>query len=447
MARGLAADLARRSAALRFDELPDEVVCLVEQCVLDTAGVTIGSCQEPVVQALLSALAGDLGPGESSLFDGTGRRVNTAAAVLVNATTAHAADFDDVLTPMIGHPSAPLVPTVLALGEQLRSSGDEVVTALVAGYEVQCRIGAAIVPAHYARGFHPTGTAATFGVATGAGRLLGLDATGLTAALGIAATQAAGLKAMFGTMTKPLHAGKAAANGLLAARLAAAGVTTAEDGLGAPDGFFAATAQEVDEAVLAEPFGQPWYTLAITPKVHAACGFAHGAIEAMLRARQHVVADDVEHVELRVSPETLATAGIGVPSTPLEAKFSTAWVSAMALHRGSVGAADFGPGVVDDAALLQLAGKIRTVADPSLTTFACTAAVTTREHGVVSVDADAGTRAWVRHPEEQRERLCAKFVSLVHPVMGYAAATMPDAILGSLRTVPDVRPTVRLLAG
>jgi len=439
--------LAAQAAALCFADLATPVVTVVQQCVLDTVGVMLAARDEPVMRVLVDAWSGELAPGEASLLDGSGRRVSTSSAALVNGTAAHAMDFDDIHPAMIGHPSAPLVPAVLALGEELGASGADVITALVAGYEVQCRVGAAIAPSHYLRGFHPTGTAATFGVAAAAGRLLGLDTERMENAFGIAGTQAAGLKSMFGTMCKPLHAGRSAANGIFAAKLAAAGFTSARDVLGCPQGFFAAEADEIDWSVLESKFGEPWHTLGIVFKLHAACGFTHSVIEAMLLARESCRPAEVDRVELTVHPELLTAANIEVPTTPLEAKFSVRFVTAMALLRGSVAARDFTPALVRDRELLEFSRRVYVTADPnrSLHRLGSTTTVRTRNGGQLRFERDCSRPLWIDDPLQQWERLLAKFGGLVGPVLGErveGAATQ----LSSLATSPDVRPLVRALA-
>jgi 2-methylcitrate dehydratase PrpD len=441
------AELARQVAELSYADLPDEVVTIAEQGVLDTVAVAIAARSEPVVRILVAAAADEFAPGESSLLDGSGRRVNPRSAALVNGTAAHALDFDDMHPAMIGHPSAPLVPAVLALAEECGSTGAEVITALVSGYEVQCRIGAAGMPSHYMRGFHPTGTAATFGVAAAAGRLLGLDADRLELALGIAGTQAAGMKSMFGTMCKPLHSGKAAANGIFAAKLASHGFTSCRDVLGAPQGFFAAETDDADLDIVRTPFGDRWYTRGIVFKLHAACGYTHAAIESMLAVREQVSPDDVTAVDLLVNPELVSAANIEVPTTPLEAKFSVRWVTAMALARGSVAAPDFTTDLTRDAQLRELSRRVSVVPDSDgrIPRLACVASVHTRGGDRLVFERDGAAPLWRQHPVEQRERLCAKFASLVDPILGARAARFPG-IITRLRSATDVRSLVRMLA-
>src|SRR2546423_1555634 len=174
---------------------------------------------------LADELAGD---GEATLV-GRSTRASAPMAALVNGATSHALDFDDTHMAMIGHPTVPVAPAVLALGERLDAPGAAVLRALVAGVEVECRLGLLLIPSHYARGWHATGTLGTFGAAAACAALLDLDEDGWLRALGIAGTQASGLKAVFGTMGKPLHAGKAAMSGLLAATLTPPGFTASRE--------------------------------------------------------------------------------------------------------------------------------------------------------------------------------------------------------------------------
>ncbi len=446
--RTATSQLACNAAALDYADLPDEVVTIAEQAVFDTVAVTLAARSDPVVRILLEAVTPELAPGESSLLDGSARRVSAQSAALVNGTAAHALDFDDMHPAMIGHPSAPLVPAVLALAEERGSSGRDVVAALVAGYEVQCRIGAAGMPSHYLRGFHPTGTAATFGVAVAAGRLMGLDAAQLALAMGIAGAQAAGLKSMFGTMCKPLHSGKAAANGIFAARLAERGFTSSRDVLTAEQGFFATQTDTADVELVRTPFGAPWYTTGIVFKLYAACGFTHSAIENMLALRAEMAPDDVARVDLLVNPELLTAAGIDTPTTPLEAKFSVRWVTAMALATGSVAASDFTDDLPQDRVLQELTRRIHVRVDPSgrLPRLGSVATITSRSGRTWTRENDGGVPPWVNHPAEQRERLRMKFRDLVDPLLDGRGGNLADDIL-ALRSTDNVRSLVRALAG
>ena len=225
--QGLTRALAEQARTLSYADLPDDVRTLARQCVLDYVACTLAGAKEELTDILL-AEAQEQGGAPIATVIGHAARLPVLSAALVNGAASHALDFDDVNLAMTGHPSVVLLSALLALAEERGSSGQDVLTAFVAGYELQCRLGLLLAPGHYnTLGFHATGTLGSFGAAAACAHLLGLDAEKFATALGIAGTQAAGLKSMFGTMCKPLHAGKAAYHGLLAARLAQRGFTAA----------------------------------------------------------------------------------------------------------------------------------------------------------------------------------------------------------------------------
>jgi 2-methylcitrate dehydratase PrpD len=194
--------IAEAASALAYDDLPAPVRELARQCVLDYLGVALAGADDPLVRILLDEIAEAGGSPQASII-GHSLRLPALSAALVNGAAGHALDYDDVHMAMPGHPSVAILPPLLALAELKSSSGREVITAFVAGYETACRIGAALQPGHYNLGFHATATVGCFGAAAACARLLRLDMAGTAMALGIAGTQAAGLKSQFGTMCKP----------------------------------------------------------------------------------------------------------------------------------------------------------------------------------------------------------------------------------------------------
>ncbi|MCU1631320.1 MAG: 2-methylcitrate dehydratase, partial [Pseudonocardia sp.] len=274
---GALALLAEQAAGLGFDQLPADVVALVGMAVLDTLGVAVAAVDEPVVRLVREELTT---PGSAALWGGG--RADPGAAALVNGTAAHALDYDDYAPGSGLHPSAPLVAALFAAaalqhGRGRAVSGRDLVTAYVAGYEVQERLGLLLWPSHYARGFHTTGTVGTVGAAAGAARLLGADPAQMSAALGLGATDAAGLKAMFGSMGKPYHAGRAAASGLRAARLAVRGMTVGDDAVFGSQGLVAAASGESGTAEVTTRFGEPWHVRDVLPKLNPSCFGTHAA--------------------------------------------------------------------------------------------------------------------------------------------------------------------------
>src|SRR5438132_10347972 len=277
--------LAERASAVTYEALPEPVCALARQCVLDYYGVALAGKDDELVAILLAELD-EAGGIEQASMIGHKQRLPMLAAALVNGAIGHALDYDDVNLAMPGHPSVAILPGLLALAEQRRSSGREVIAAFVAGYETACRIGMALRPGHYNLGFHATGTVGAFGAAAACARLLKLDAAATAQALGIAGTQAAGLKSQFGTMCKPFHAGKASHNGLLAARLAARGFSSRPDLVECEQGFALTHGPEFHpEKALAEPPGG-FHMLANLFKYHAACYLTHGPIESARQVRE-----------------------------------------------------------------------------------------------------------------------------------------------------------------
>src|SRR4051795_927199 len=315
--------LAAQASAVTYDALPEPVRAWARQCVLDYYGVALAGADDPLAKILLDELAEAGGAAQASII---GHRVKLPAlsAALVNGAIGHALDYDDVNLAMPGHPSVAILPGLVALAEQRNSTGREVVAAFVAGYETACRIGMALRPGHYDRGFHATGTVGAFGAAAACAHLLGLDAEATARALGIAGTQAAGLKSQFGTMCKPFHAGKASQSGLLAARLAARGFSSRPDLVECEQGFALTHAPDFrPEKALADP-PRGFHILANLFKYHAACYLTHGPIETARAVRaQHAVApEQIARITLKLDRSVDRVCNIPAPTDGLEAKFS-----------------------------------------------------------------------------------------------------------------------------
>ncbi|HVN01664.1 MAG TPA: MmgE/PrpD family protein [Caulobacteraceae bacterium] len=328
--RTVTAQLADLVAGMSFADLSSEAIAVAKQCLLDWIGVGLAGRNEPLVGILVDELAPANDPAGVTVL-GRGRRARVDDAVLINGAMGHALDFDDVIMPM-GHPTVPVAPVVFALAEQRGASGAEALTAFIAGVEAECRIARLLGPSHYARGWHTTATTGTFGAATAAARLLGVTGAALTHAFGLAGTQAAGLKSCFGTMSKPLHPGKAAQNGLLAARLAARGFTSDVDILASAQGFTDTQSTTADPAAALAARPAPWVVEALF-KYHAACYLTHDSIEAAnrLRAEDGVTPAAIEHVSVKVPAGHLGVCNIQAPATGLECKFSLRMTTALAL--------------------------------------------------------------------------------------------------------------------
>ena len=334
---------------------------LARQCVLDYVACTLAGAKDALTGILL-AEAQEQGGGPIATVIGHASRLPVLSAALVNGAASHALDFDDVNIAMTGHPSVVLLSALLPLAEERGSSGRDVLTAFVAGYELQCRLGRLLEPGHYnLLGFHATGTLGSFGAAAACAHLLGLDAEKYATALGIAGTQAAGLKSMFGTMCKPLHAGKAAYHGVLAARLAQRGFTSRGDVLECPQGFARTHSPDFNPAdALAEPHGG-FHIRNNLFKYHAACYMTHAPIEAArkLREQHGLTPDSIARIRLSLDETCDRICNIPTPRTGLEAKFSLRLTTAMALAGVNTGGlASYSEATAADPTLIALRDKV-----------------------------------------------------------------------------------------
>ncbi|HEX6440767.1 MAG TPA: MmgE/PrpD family protein [Stellaceae bacterium] len=340
--------IAERIGAIRYSGLPAEAVHWAKMAILDTVGVTLAGAAEPCAQIVERVLAiGAASTGGECLVFGTDRRAAPLDAALVNGTAAHALDFDDVSNSLGGHPSAPLLPALFALGEVIDCSVRDFVAAYVAGFETETRLGRGVHFHHYEKGWHPTATLGVFGTTAACCHLMGLD-TGRTAqALAIAASLASGIKANFGTMTKPLHVGHTARNGLFAAMLARDGFTANPAALEHKQGFLLVFngAGTFDAEAILEDWGEPYDIVrpGLAIKQHPCCGSTHPAIDALLLLRhEHEIRPErVARLDSWTHPRRLAHTDRPDPQSGLDAKFSVQYCLARALLQGRIRLEDF----------------------------------------------------------------------------------------------------------
>lgn len=429
---------------LRYDDLPEEAREAGRQCLLDFLGCALAGAAEPPVEILVATVVRPEGSREAALI-GRRERASRLTAALVNGTAGHALDFDDTHTAMNGHPSVPVLPALLALAETDDADGRRFLTALVAGIELECRLGALLGGHHYEIGFHSTGTVGTFGATAACAHLLGLDEDGWLRAIGIAGSEAAGLKAAFGTMAKPLHAGRAASAGALAALLARDGFTAAPDVLETPQGFAATHAGSTPDPSALDKFAGRFLIRATLFKYHAACYLTHAAIEAarQLRAEHAIDPHAVESVVVTVAPSLLGVCNIPEPRTGLEGKFSLRATTALALLGEDTGAvATYSDAKMSDPSVVRLRDRVRIDVERGLS-------ATRARVGVVAAgrrfenEADTGVPA--NDLSAQRRRLRAKFDTLASAALGpRPAGELAETALGVDR-LPSLGDFVRRL--
>jgi 2-methylcitrate dehydratase PrpD len=425
---GLTGRLADFVVATRTEDLSEDLFARAADGVVDTLGVAVAGARGDQQKKLLAWL-GPSGRPEAGVF-GTGLRLSAEDAALVNATAAHVLDFDDGLEGMHGHPSAVLVPVVLALGEVTGASGRDVLAAYAIGVEIAATLGRAFGYRHYLRGWHKTSTVGIFAAAAAAARLLGLDAAALCTAWGLAASQMGGLTANFGTMTKSLNPGLAARNAIASASLARLGVTAHPAIFDGP-GSVLATCTEGDGVsldTLIAALGAPWALEApgLSVKRWPCCYTSHRPVAGVqaLVARHAIAIADIEAIEIEFLPGSDVALVCRRPQTGLEGLVSVEYAVAAMLLDGDLTLDSFSDTQVQRPQAQALIGRVRrTVAavggvhswrDGEVGV----AVATPRGRFATAVRAIPGT---ADRPMTQAEQ-AAKFLACVTPCLGAARA-------------------------
>jgi 2-methylcitrate dehydratase PrpD len=430
---------------------PSAARTIAARAFLDTIGVALAGACEPAARSVQCVIAGD-GRGPCTVL-GTTLSGGAANAALANGTAAHALDFDDMCFVSLAHPSAPLVPVALAAGEAVGAAGAALLDAYIVGFEIEGRLGRAMNPRHYQRGWHCTATLGTLGAAAAAARLFGLDVAQTTHALAIAASEASGLKENFGTMVKPLHAGLAARNGIVAAQLARAGLTASAAALDGPQGLLAAMDGERPSlAGIADDLGVRWEILdtGITVKLYPSCAGTHPTLDALLDLRRAhgLTAADVDAVEIGVDPIVPTILIHDRPSTGLEGKFSMPFCAAAAVVCGHVGIETFDAASLQDAAIRDLQSRVRMHVDPAIDPAATPltqsrVTVRLRDGRVLTADAN-GARGYPDRPASDEE-LAAKFMSCAGAALSRDGAAAALAALQEIGTQANIAALMKML--
>jgi len=348
-------------------DVPEQARYEAVRSIFNWVGCCLGGARHQTTDRAIAALAEFSGKPEASVLGRT-ERLDILHGALLNGITSHVLDYDDTHLDTIIHPAGPVASAILALGERLGTSGEDFMHAFILGVETECRIGLAVYPSHYERGFHITGTAGVFGAAAAAGKLLGLNEQQMIWALGIAATQSAGLKEMFGTMCKAFHPGSAGQNGLKAALLASKDYTSSNGALEAQEGFMFTYSDEQDFTQVTDELGRRWEVEKNTYKPFS-CGIVtHPIIDGCIQLRNEhgLSAEDIEKVSLRVNPLVLKLTGKKTPQTGLEAKFSIFYISAAAIIKGVAGPNQFTDEAVREPQVVMLRDRVEAVADEAV---------------------------------------------------------------------------------
>ena len=408
-----AAHFVAGMAGRSLEAIP-EVLDTAKKCLTDWIGVALGARQEPAAQAMHRVVKTWQSQGRSRLL--LGGTCAPIGAALANGTLAHCLDFDDTHGSSVAHLSGPTWASVLALGMEMRSTEQDMLAAFIAGFEVGAQLGGdgfGIVVSNY--GWHSTGVFGCLAATAASASLLRLEPALVERALGAAATQTGGLTASFGTMAKPFHAGKAALNGMLAAQMAQAGFCGSTSLLEQSDGLGQALVREQAEMPRAFEFDR-WELLRDGFKPYACCLLTHAAVDSARALRTKLQGRDIVSIEARVHPLTIKLAGKTEPTSPLEGKFSTAFVIALGLSGYTASRDDFSPQRLCDPALLSLAAKVTLVPDTQLAETAAALSVKCCD-GSITKDQTLIAKGNPDNPMSWSD-MFEKFKPLVEPTLG-----------------------------
>jgi 2-methylcitrate dehydratase PrpD len=440
--------LATFAAAVRIDDLPSEVVHQAVRCVVDWLGCTIaGSATDEGERVRAGIGALDAGDGSrSAAIVGTRQRTVPGYAALANGIAAHVLDFDDTFNPdrTTIHGSAPLWPAIFAAAELVPVSGTAAVEAFVAGFEVQTRVAIAAGPAHYDAGWHVTGTVGHIGAAAATARLLGLSAEQTLAAIGTGATQAAGMKAVYGSMGKSLHPGKAAMDGLLSGFLARDGFTSSTESIEGHRGFLHLFSPDPVPSRAVDGLGVTWYLPRDGFKPYACGSLTHPPVQALLelRAEHDLGPADIESIDGYVHDYVRTTTGLTEPRTGLEGKFSIYHVLAVALADGAALPDQFSDERVADPAVAALRERVHVHTDDAAHKDSARVVLTLRDGRTLErhVAHNLGT------PDNPMSdgQLEEKFIGLATPVLGTVRAKQVAGECWRLLELSDIRTPINL---
>jgi 2-methylcitrate dehydratase PrpD len=451
-------------AQTRWPDFPADAVALAKRCVIDGLGVTLAGSTtrgSGIVRDYIRTT--DESP-DATVFAPEAFRTSAAAAALANGASGHAMDFDDTqlsssadrIFGLLTHPTMPPLAVALALGERQRVSGAQFLEAFLVGFEVECKIAEAIHPHHYKKGFHSSGTIGTFGAAATAAKLLALDAPATMNALAIAASMSSGIRVNFGTMTKPLHVGRAAQNGLVAAELASRGFTGGADGLDGPWGFFEVFSFSggFDPERIIGALGKPHSIVSpgVSIKPYPCGVLGHPSMDAMRRLTiQHdIQPDQIRAIRLRAGSNILGPLRYPIAHSELEAKFCPAFMLSSIALRRKAGIHEFTDDFVRSAPVQRMMARVQTILDPAIE-----ARGFDKIRSTVEVDLEDG-RTLVEQADERyrggpdrpftREELHAKFTECAALVLPPAVIAETLSVVESLDELTDIRDLVRILA-
>ena len=444
--------IAEFTAGLKFDRIPRPALETTKAAVLDCLGVALAGSEEQDAKICAEIAHQEGAKAESTVF---GRRFKSSAidAAFANGTAAHAMDFDHSFT-LTGQPTAPIIPAVFALGEALGAHGRQIVEAYVAGFETTAKLVFSLRDATQ-DSWHAPSNLGVFGASVACAKLLGLDASRVQMVLGIAASMSGGVVANFGTMTKPLHVGLAARNGVTAARLAQSGFTANPQAIEARSGFYDAFyhGSPVDARPI-EELGKSYAleTDGIRIKPYPCGGLTHPTIDATLElcARHGITAEMIESVDAAVTKNTYSRIAFRVPQNGIQGRFCMPYLLARAVIDGKIGVDVFTDEAVRDQKVLRLGEKVEMRFDPNLKGNSpggrpCRVTIRLKNGAVYSCEKEhAKGSPEVPLTEEER---AAKFTECARRVLSSEDAGRARELIAGLENLKSVGPLCQLLAG
>lgn len=404
---------------------------------MNWVGCAIGAAQHESVQATLAAMR-EFQTAEQASILGRSEKVDMASAALINGISSHTFDFDDTHLKTIIHPAGPIASAILALGEKLGSSGRDLIDALVIGIDVSCRIGNAMYPNHYDRGWHITGSTGTVGAAAACARLLKLSEHQTTMALGIAASQPIGFREQFGTMTKPFHPGGAAKAGLTSALMAKHGFTASLKALEAPRGMIQTVSTKYDWTEITHELGER-FEISLNTYKPFACGIViHPSIDACVQLRnQGVTADNLERLELKAHSLVLELTGKKTPKDGLEGKFSVYHGCACGIVYGQATEDQYHDEVVQSPEMVALRAKVVATVDNSIDEASADVTAILKDGKKIHVFVEHAIGS-VKNPMTD-QHLNEKFSNLSIPVIGESQTSSVIAKCWDLKNITHIQ--------
>lgn len=454
MTTGMTEALAEFAVGTATDSLPADVVVAARRAVLDTLGVAIAGANEPASR-IIGDYIQDQHPAEECVVWGTSRRVRASGAALINGVAAHVLDFDDTHDAMFGHPSVPVLPAVIAMGERVGASGADLLAAFAIGVEVECALGTLVGPAAYDRGWHATTVHGVIGATAAAGRLAGLTVDQMARAIGLAASHASGVRQNFGTMTKSFHVGRAAESAIASIELVQRGFTASNVAIESSAGFLDVFGRNggVEESTVAAALGNPWALVhpGVNVKLYPSCAYTHGAIDLALDLSADVASEDVDSVLVEVPYASPLILIHHRPEDALSAKFSLEYCVAAAVVDGAVTLDHFSDDVVMRDDLQSMLRQVSYVVpdewsdSTAAAQFGLSRMTISLRDGTSRTGETASSRGSASKPPAQDE-LEAKFLSCAGSVVGAARAAALLEVIHRLDSKNDFVELTELLA-